>query len=64
MVYLLPIILLVVIVALVAAMPWHKPQPNALFLLDLLRTEIGDNAHVIVCHRRPHPDLSKLKRAA
>jgi hypothetical protein len=58
-------IVLALVIALLAAMPWRRPQPNALFLLELLNTEIGDNARVIfVCHRKGHPDLSDLKRAA
>jgi hypothetical protein len=33
----LPIALLVLIVALFAAMPWHRPHPNHQFMLELLR---------------------------
>jgi len=38
----LPLMLLGVAVVLVAAMPWHRPHPNHLFMLELLKTHLQD----------------------
>lgn len=39
---LLPLTLLGVAVVAVAAMPWHRPHPNHLFMLELLETHLQD----------------------
>jgi len=33
---LLPLLLLTVVVILLTAMPWHRPHPNHLFVMELL----------------------------
>ena len=33
----LPLLLLAVVVILVAAMPWRRPHPNHLFMVELLQ---------------------------
>ena len=38
----LPLTLLGVAVVLVAVMPWHRPDPNHLFFLELLKTHLQD----------------------
>lgn len=38
----LPLTLLGVAVAVVAAMPWHRPHPNHLFMLELLEAHLQD----------------------
>jgi len=38
----LPLTLLGVTVVLVAVMPWHRPHPNHLFMLELLETLLRD----------------------
>ena len=40
--YLLPCALILVLIAVLAAMPWSRPHPNHLFMLDLLSTALGD----------------------
>jgi len=40
--YLLPLALISVLVSALAAMPWSRPHPNHLFMLDLLSFAIGD----------------------
>ena len=41
--YLLPCALISILVAVLAAMPWSRPHPNHLFMLDLLSAAIGDD---------------------
>lgn len=38
----LPLTLLGVVVVVVAAMPWPRPHPNHLFMLELLKTHLQD----------------------
>lgn len=38
----LPLALLVIAVVLVAIMPWHRPHPNHLFFLELLKNHLQD----------------------
>jgi hypothetical protein len=38
----LPLTMLGVAVLVVAAMPWHRPHPNHLFMLELLKTRLQD----------------------
>ena len=38
----LPLLLLAVAVVLVVAMPWHRPDPNHLFFLELLQNHLRD----------------------
>lgn len=38
----LPLTLLGIAVVVVAAMPWHRPHPNHLFILELLETHLQD----------------------
>ncbi len=42
----LPLLLLVIVIALVAAMPWHRPDPNHLFCLELLQEHLRDEFEV------------------
>jgi len=42
----LPLMLLGVAVVLVAAMPWHRPHPNHLFMLELLKTHLQDGSEL------------------
>jgi hypothetical protein len=42
----LPLLLLAVVVVLVAAMPWHRPDPNHLFFLELLQTHLPDETEM------------------
>ena len=42
--YLLPCALVLILVAILPAMPWKRPHPNHLFMLDLLNAAIGDDA--------------------
>lgn len=37
-----PLVLLGVVVVLVAIMPWHRPDPNHLFFLELLKNHLQD----------------------
>jgi len=37
-----PFALLVLVVILLAAMPWHRPHPNHQFMLELLRSHLAD----------------------
>ena len=37
-----PFALLVLVVILLAAMPWHRPHPNHQFMLELLRFHLAD----------------------
>jgi hypothetical protein len=37
-----PLALLVVVLILLAAMPWQRPHPNHLFMLELLRSQLED----------------------
>lgn len=41
---LLPLLLLAVAVVLVAAMPWHRPDPHHLFFLELLQNHLRDES--------------------
>jgi hypothetical protein len=38
----LPLALLVLVIILLAAMPWHRPHPNHLFILSLLKSCLED----------------------
>jgi hypothetical protein len=38
-----PLALLVVVVILLAAMPWHRPHPNHQFMLELLKFHLEDD---------------------
>ncbi len=49
MTYWLPCTLTSVLLAVLAAMPWARPHPNHLFMLELLNAVIGD-----------HPGLSRM----
>ena len=42
--YLLPCALVLSLVAILATMPWKRPHPNHIFMLDLLNAAIGDDA--------------------
>jgi hypothetical protein len=42
--YWLPCALIAVLVAVLAAMPWSRPHPNQLFMLDLLNAAIGEDS--------------------
>jgi len=44
----LPLTVLVVVVVLVAAMPWHRPHPNHLFTLELIKTHLQDGPELKV----------------
>ena len=37
-----PLALLAVLIILLAAMPWSRPHPNHLFMLELLRSQLDD----------------------
>lgn len=37
-----PLALLAVLIILLAAMPWSRPHPNHLFMLELLRSQLED----------------------
>lgn len=39
----LPLLWLVFLVVIVAAMPWHRPHPNQLFFLALLETHLRED---------------------
>jgi len=42
----LPLTLFGVVVVVVAAMPWHRPHPNHLFMLELLTTHLQDGSEL------------------
>ena len=44
----LPIFCLAVAVILVAVMPWHRPHPNHLFFVELLRNHLRDESELSV----------------
>jgi len=37
-----PLALLALVVILLAAMPWRRPHPNHLFMLELLKSHLED----------------------
>jgi len=39
-----PLALLAVLIILLAAMPWSRPHPNHLFMLELLQSQLGDES--------------------
>ena len=42
----LPLFLLAALVVLVAAMPWHRPHPNHLFFVRLLRAHLQSESEL------------------
>lgn len=42
----LPLTLFGVVVVVVAAMPWHRPHPNHIFMLELLKTHLQDGSEL------------------
>jgi hypothetical protein len=42
----LPLTVLGVVVVVVATMPWHRPHPNHLFMLELLKTHLQDGSEL------------------
>ncbi len=51
MMYWLPFALILVLLALVAVMPWSRPHPNHRFILKLLDAPIGDHWTVSLSRR-------------
>jgi hypothetical protein len=45
-----PLALLVLAVILLAAMPWHRPHPNHLFMLELLKSNLEDEPTTNTIH--------------
>ena len=37
-----PLALLAVLIIVLGAMPWRRPHPNHLFMLELLRSQLED----------------------
>lgn len=42
----LPLLLLAVVVILVAAMPWRRPDPHHQFMLELLKSHLEDEQYM------------------
>jgi len=51
-----PLLLLALAVLLLAAMPWHRPHPNHLFFIELLRTHLQDQSELGGNSQEPKPD--------
>ncbi len=53
-----PLTLLAVLIILLATMPWNRPHPNHLFMLELLQSQLGDES------AKSHDSLSKGETVA